>query len=351
MYTNNQTHSFNFKAMATAFMAVAVLFCFGRLTGYALAQQNTQTGQNVSWLLQVNTKTAVKPALQLYVYDMHRAAASHNLKGVSLLLLPDNQIAAGFDDNKNMKAFENLLKQEFKQLNIITRDQNGLLLILGLTLESEAEIQKMALAQTVHTLTNRISQLGLSEASIKEEEAGRIAVNVKNVPDVARLKNALSTTAMLEFKIVVSEVAFDADLGSLETDESLELVYNATTTAIDPSAPMAYLVRNYPVLTGAYIENAQIRDMQPYTSYGIAVEFNAKGAQLFEEITSLSIGSRLAIILDGKVISAPIVQEKIGGGQAMIMGDFTQTEAEDLAAALKAGALPAQITVLKEQIE
>lgn len=205
---------------------------------------------------------------------------------------------------------------------------------------------QQSVEQTAAVIRSRIALLGITDAGVELID-DRIAVNLKGVQDVARLKKVLTTPAKLEFKISDADFDDDARLASLDIDSDHDVVYGDPSDAF---GALVYVVRKTPVLTGAHITDAEIKDMQPYANYGIAIRFSAEGARLFEDITKQCVGLKLAIILDGKVISAPIVAEKIGGGQAVISGEFTMAEAQDLALALRAGYLPAQVTVLQERI-
>jgi preprotein translocase subunit SecD len=103
------------------------------------------------------------------------------------------------------------------------------------------------------------------------------------------------------------------------------------------------------LLTGATITSAEVRiDTQFNTPY-VAMDFDAQGAKVFERVTGENIKKRLAIVLDGIVYSAPVIQDKIGGGKATITGGFTMEEARDLAVVLRAGALPAPVKILEQR--
>jgi preprotein translocase subunit SecD len=103
------------------------------------------------------------------------------------------------------------------------------------------------------------------------------------------------------------------------------------------------------LLTGASLTDARVQLDSQYGEPYVSIEFDRKGARVFERVTGENVQKRLAIVLDNKVYSAPTIQERIAGGKARITGRFTMEEARDLAIILRAGALPAPVTVLEER--
>ena len=102
------------------------------------------------------------------------------------------------------------------------------------------------------------------------------------------------------------------------------------------------------MLSGEDVEDARPAFDQMNQSY-VSLTFNSRGGRVFEKVTSENVGRRMAIVLDEKVYSAPVIRERIGGGRASISGSFTTEEAQDLAIVLRAGSLPAPVTVLEER--
>jgi preprotein translocase subunit SecD len=112
---------------------------------------------------------------------------------------------------------------------------------------------------------------------------------------------------------------------------------------------MPYLLKNKTLLTGASLETAKVQISDRYGEPHVSIKFNSQGAADFDRITGENVRKRLAIVLDGVVHSAPVIQERISGGQAQITGSFTMDEARDLAIVLRAGALPAPVNILEER--
>jgi preprotein translocase subunit SecD len=109
------------------------------------------------------------------------------------------------------------------------------------------------------------------------------------------------------------------------------------------------LLKNRTVLTGSSLESAKVAIGDRFGEPHVSIKFNPQGAQDFERITGENVKRRMAIVLDGVVYSAPVIQERIAGGNAQISGSFTMDEAKDLAIVLRAGSLPAPVTILEER--
>ena len=108
-------------------------------------------------------------------------------------------------------------------------------------------------------------------------------------------------------------------------------------------------LKNKALLTGASLETAKVQISDRFGEPNVSIKFNSQGASDFDRITAENVRKRLAIVLDGVVHSAPVIQERISGGQAQITGNFTMDEARDLAIVLRAGALPAPVNILEER--
>ena len=112
---------------------------------------------------------------------------------------------------------------------------------------------------------------------------------------------------------------------------------------------VAYVVESRTLMTGEYIVDARVRPSSQLQGPYVELILNSTGARLFEQITAANVKRRLAIVLDNRVYSAPVIQERIGGGRASITGSFDIKEARDLAIILRAGALPAPVEIVEER--
>ncbi len=210
--------------------------------------------------------------------------------------------------------------------------------------------EKLALDQAVETMRNRIDQFGVSEPEIRVQAENRILVQLPGVKDSRRAIDLIGKTALLEFKLVNDQ--FDpAKVTKAQLGKNLEVLYeqrrDPETRVLLSKRP--YVVEKKSLMTGEYISNANVRFNSQFGEPYVALEFNAQGAKLFDQITAANVKRRLAIILDHNVYSAPVIQERISGGQAQVSGRFTAKEAHDLAIVLRAGALPAPIRILEQR--
>jgi len=244
-----------------------------------------------------------------------------------------------------------ILERDFPTLTWVSADTTAEGAKVSLTMkDSEVQhIKKLAVAQGLETIRNRIDQFGVSEPDIRPEGEDRILVQLPGVKDPQRAVALIGKTALLEFKIVAENVtAQDIKEKKLPAGVKVYPMKHPERTGATASESQIAL-QDRTVMTGEYITNAQVSiDTQTNQPY-VALEFDPQGGRMFERITEANVKKRLAIVLDGAVYSAPVIQEKIGGGRASITGTFTSEEARDLAIVLRAGALPAPVTILEER--
>jgi preprotein translocase subunit SecD len=195
-------------------------------------------------------------------------------------------------------------------------------------------IRKLAVDQALETIRNRIDQFGVSEPDIRIQGERRILIQLPGIKDTQRAKELIGKTALLEFKLLDEEHDVDAALGG-NVPASSEILYESKE---DPATrrvqKIPFLVKKRTSLTGAYLTDARVQIDSQYNEPYVSITFDKKGARLFERITADNVKKRLAIVLDDNVYSAPVIQEKIAGGEARITGNFTTEEARDLAIVL-----------------
>ncbi len=202
-----------------------------------------------------------------------------------------------------------------------------------------------AVTQSVETIRNRIDQFGVAEPLIQQQGVDEILVQLPGVSDPDRAIDLIGKTAQLEFKLVDEKVKLDQGQDLPEDDEILyrRILDPVTGQELDREP---YVVKKIAMLTGDTLTDARVSINQFNEPY-VAIAFDPVGAKIFEQTTGEHVGERFAIVLDGNVYSAPVIQERIGGGRASITGDFTSQEANDLSIVLRAGALPAPVTILQ----
>ncbi len=212
-----------------------------------------------------------------------------------------------------------------------------------------AEIKKLAVEQSLETIRNRVDQFGISEPEIIPQGADRIIVQLPGVKDPARAKNLIGRTALLEFKLVDDEHSLEEALKGNVPEGDIVAYESRMDRTSGRRSQNPILLKNKSLLTGDALENAKVQIGDRFGEPHVSIKFNAQGAKDFDRITGENVKKRLAIVLDGTVHSAPVIQERISGGQAQITGSFTMDEATDLAIVLRAGALPAPVNILEER--
>ncbi|MBA3447842.1 MAG: protein translocase subunit SecDF, partial [Pseudaminobacter sp.] len=197
-----------------------------------------------------------------------------------------------------------------------------------------------ALTQSIEVVGRRVNELGTTEPIIQRQGADRILVQVPGLQDPQRLKDILGQTAKLTFQMVDQTVP---------VQEAVEGRPPAGSTVLysqdDP--PVPYLIENRVIVSGENLVDAQATFDQQTSEAVVSFRFDAKGASRFGQATQQNVGKLFAIILDDQVISAPQIREPILGGTGQISGSFTAESANDLAVLLRAGALPADLTIVE----
>jgi SecD/SecF fusion protein len=229
-----------------------------------------------------------------------------------------------------------------EKINLGLDLQGGMHLLLKVdTSKLPEEAKEDAPAKALEIIRNRVDEFGVKELSVYRQGSDEIVVQLPGVTDRDRARELIGKTALLEFKIVED----NADLyGKALQGEALE---GYELKDVDKEK---ILLNKNTLLTGDTLVNAEVKfDQSRFNEPYVAIEFNAKGASVFSEITGANVEKRLAIVLDGKVHSAPRINERIPSGRASITGRFTVEEASDLAIVLRAGTLPAPIYIEEER--
>jgi len=208
-------------------------------------------------------------------------------------------------------------------------------------------IRANSVTQGVETIRNRIDQFGVREPQIVAEGEDRIVVQLPGVKDQQRAIELVGKTALLEFKLVDEGASVEEALkGNLPEEDQLLYTKNIDSQT-GRVAKTPILVRKRAVLTGDTIKTARVNFQSQQGGAYVSLSFDNRGAQIFDRVTAENVKRRLAIVLDDTVYSAPVIQERISGGEAQITGSFTPEEASDLAIVLRAGSLPAPVKIIQ----
>jgi preprotein translocase subunit SecD len=216
----------------------------------------------------------------------------------------------------------------------------------------EADLRRATIEQALDTINRRVDELGVAEPNISEygRTGDMILVQLPGVEDVARAKEIIRSTAVLSLRLVEAGPAGTREsllqpYGGQVPDDMEVLTGAGATTA---EGTLHYLVRRAPVLTGSDLRNAA-PSMDEYNRPSVRFNPTADGARRFARFTSDNIGRNLAIVLDNRVQSAPVIQGRIAD-EGSITGNFTTQETADLALILRSGALPAEMSYLEERV-
>ena len=216
----------------------------------------------------------------------------------------------------------------------------------------ETTLRDESVRQALQTIERRVNELGVAEPIVAPYSVGghQILVQLPGVSDVARAKEIIRNTALLELKIVEEGPTFtQEDLlaarnGVIPPD--MEVVSGVSETG-GAGGTVHYLVRRVAAVTGRDLRNAR-PSLDEFNQPAVSFSFNREGARKFGEVTGQNIGRNLAVILDGRVHTAPVIQSRITD-EGRINGTFSQEEAADLSLVLRSGALPASLTYLEER--
>src|SRR5499426_1328970 len=228
------------------------------------------------------------------------------------------------------------------QRSLDIRTEPGNLVRLTVTEPALVERIRQSVEQSIQIIERRVNELGTVEPSIARQGVDRVLVQVPGLQDPTRLKELLGKTAKLDFRMVdVSIPAEQALQGRVPPDS--EILYGTTA----PKTP--YLVEKRILVSGSDLTDAQPGFDQRTNEPIVSFRFNTSGARKFAQGTQENVGKPFAIILDNQVISAPVIREPILGGSGQISGSFTVESANDLTILLRAGALPAPLTIIEER--
>ena len=207
--------------------------------------------------------------------------------------------------------------------------------------------KQQSVDQAIETIRNRLDQFGLSEPIVAKQGEEKILVElagIKTQEEEQRARQLISRAAKLELMAVDEER--DARVSVMSESDAAE--YGDIILADVKNPSRKYLVREIPILEGGMLTDASVgfdQNNRPLINF----KLNAEGAEIFGDFTGKSVGKRLAVVLDGKVYSAPNINERIGGGSGQISGNYTVLEAKDLAIALRSGALLAPIYLMEKR--
>ncbi|MEK6712136.1 MAG: protein translocase subunit SecD [Nitrospinota bacterium] len=300
-------------------------------------------------VLEVQAEKAVDAKLDRYFGELRGRLAQDDIR-TQALSREGRRVTVGLVRDGDRSRFLALMAG-YPDLVLQSTEGTPPTFVYAMPDQQARHIMEQAAAQAIETLRNRVDQFGVREPILQRQGERRIIVQLPGVQDPARAKALIGKTAQLEFKLV-DEIGNPIQAQTSGPPEGTQLLHE---TRRDPATGQTVrqtpiLVKREALLTGDNLTDARVeigdRFNQPYVS----IAFDSVGSQAFDRVTAANVGKRLAIVLDGVIYSAPVIQERISGGRAQITGSFTLEEARDLAIALRAGALPAPVQFLEERM-
>ncbi|WP_300458496.1 protein translocase subunit SecD [Desulfobacula sp.] len=301
-------------------------------------------------VLEVQNIKAVEAEVERTIQEIKKEIRNEGVKHLGISRLNDNSILAKFQGDKNKSGFETVLSKNFKNL-ITQRPQTSNNIIsfkLALPEKEVASIKKMATEQALETIRNRIDEFGVSEPDIRIQGENRILLQLPGIKDPERAKSLIGKTAQLTFQLVDDDADVNLALKGTPPVGDEVLYQNKYNPASGTSTKIPFLIKKRVLLDGSLLTDARV-EFDQFQQPQVGIEFDRKGARIFDRVTGENIHKRLAIVLDQSVYSAPVIQDRIAGGKARITGNFTLNEAKDLAIALRAGSLPAPVNIIEER--
>lgn len=293
-------------------------------------------------LLEVDTAALEREHATNTVEDIRNALRTEKI-GFSALGAPNGQISVRIDDPAQIPAASRVIQRLADTLPnsgtpefSVQREADQRLRIAYVDQAAEARATR-AVQQSIEIVRKRIDPDGNKEIAVNRQGATRIVVQAPGESDPEALKRLIGQTAKLTFQMVDETVPVQEAIAGRVPPSSVLLPSD------EPSEPQI-LVKRRVLVSGESLTSAN-QDFDQAGRPAIAFRFNGEGARRFGSASAANIGKRFAIVLDDRVISAPVIQTAITGGQGQITGNFTLQEAQELANLLEAGALPAPLKV------
>jgi protein-export membrane protein SecD len=305
-------------------------------------------------LLEVEMDQVQKDKLESVMSDlrvaMRKAHIAFNISAKDDTVTLKVREAQQYDSAKKIVTDNNpvlsgsLLGTSTKEFAIGEPGENRI--TMKLTEEYKTQTKEQTLNQSIEVVRRRIDEMGTREPTIERQGEDRILVQVPGLSDPKRLIDLLGTTAKMTFQLV-DETADIAQAARGIVPIGDVLLPQETKPGQPPMPPL--VVQKRIMVSGDRLTNAQA-GFNPQTSEpNVSFRFDSVGARQFGDVTKANTGRRFAIVLDNKIISAPVIREPILGGQGEISGSFTSETANDLAVLLRAGALPAPLKVIEQR--
>ena len=301
-------------------------------------------------VMRVNVGDATRLEVDQAMEAMKAQSAKQNLPApnvrrvndTTFLVVPPNGVGTG--------DYERVAKDYTPSFDL-TRTPEGAMQF-KMKPQALSALERDTIEHSVETIRNRVDALGVTEPIIAPESGNRIVIQLPGIDDSARVKDIIKTTAVLQFRLVEGEPSSDPKTIMQNVPPNMQnevdvLPGNEVDALGRTSGTTYYAVRKVVPVTGTDLKNARVqkgRLGEPTVGFSLTPD----GGRKFGDLTGANVKRRLAIVLDNKVVSAPVINSKIED-QGVIEGSFTTQQAADLALVLRSGSLPASLTTLEER--
>ena len=300
-------------------------------------------------LIEVDVETLKKERLENLKDDI-RATLRKERIGYRNLNIVDDTVGVRINQDEDVAKAEKLISDLVTPVGTIlgglqqeyTVATNQRSISVEMTEATLTKLSREAVTQSIEIIRRRIDELGTTEPIIQQQGDKRIIVQAPGVDDPEELKRIIGTTAKLSFHLLDNSVSIQEALNGRVPPGAMVL----PGLEDDPGGP--YLLKKRAVVGGEDLVTASGEFNQQNSEWVVSFRFNTSGAKKFGDITLQNVGRPFAIVLDEKVISAPVIREPILGGSGQISGNFTVESANELAILLSAGALPAPLEFVQE---
>ena len=287
-------------------------------------------------LLEVQTEVLIQEELN-NISDSIQLIARGLQTNIINIISEEDEIQLRFSNNDKLEEIREKFKNNYRNVNV-TINNNTMKIVINEIFKKN--IKESAIKQSLEIVRKRIDESGTKEPLIQRSGKKRILLQLPGIKDPERIKELLGTTAKLTFHMVDDE-----DTISLKANRA---PFGKIIVADFYNPEIKYLVEKKSRVGGENLVDAKA-SFDPQEGHAVSFRFDTTGAQKFGKATSENVGKRFAVILDGVVITAPVINTAITGGSGIITGNFTSQEAADLSVLLRAGALPAPLSIIEER--
>ena len=287
-------------------------------------------------LLEVQTEVLMQEELN-NISDSIQFIARGLQTNIINIISEEDEIQLRFSNNDKLEEIREKFKKNYRNVNVTIKNNTMKIVINEIF---KKNIKESAIKQSLEIVRKRIDESGTKEPLIQRSGKKRILLQLPGIKDPERIKELLGTTAKLTFHMVDDE-----DTISLKANRA---PFGKIIVADFYNPEIKYLVEKKSRVGGENLVDAKA-SFDPQEGHAVSFRFDTTGAQKFGKATSENVGKRFAVILDGVVITAPVINTAITGGSGIITGNFSSQEAADLSVLLRAGALPAPLSIIEER--